>query len=99
MWTSGRDDQSNLIGNGSDEIGVISTCGYLEEKETGEKHSKGCWGEDKGIALRKVCKEKEIVLEGELSMVWVRHWVRGHQSKTIVRRDIDNGISRNAPET
>ena len=32
VWTSGRDDESNLIGNGSDVVGVISTCGCSEEK-------------------------------------------------------------------
>ena len=70
----------------------------FRSKETGEKHSKGCWGEDKGIALRKVCKEKEIVLEGELSMVWVIGQ-EGVNLKGIVSQGFDNGISRLVPET
>ena len=38
VWTSVRNDQGNLIGDGGDEVvGRISTCGCSEEKETGEK--------------------------------------------------------------
>jgi len=40
VWTSGRDDQGNLICDGGDEVvGAISACGCSEEKETGEKQS------------------------------------------------------------
>ena len=36
VWTSGRDDESNLIGNGSDVVDIISTCGSSEEKKRKE---------------------------------------------------------------
>ena len=65
----------SLVGRGS-EYGTVMPffCNF-------QAASKGCWGEDEGIALRKACKANKKCSRGELLMVWVGHWARGHQSK------------------